>query len=55
MLYVDELACYLLPFVTCNWAPRGQTPLLLEQAGRVLRILIKAISSTGRLYLAGQD
>jgi hypothetical protein len=55
MLYVDESACYLLPFVAHSWAPRGQTPLLLEQAGRAHLSLIAAISPTGRLYLAGQD
>jgi len=52
---VDESACYLLPFVAHSWAPRGQTPLLVEQAGRTHLSLIAAISPTGRLYLAGQD
>jgi len=52
---VDESAWYLLPFVARSWAPRGQTPLLLEQAGRAHLNLIVAISPTGRLYLAGQD
>lgn len=52
---MDESACYLLPFVAHSWAPRGQTPLLLEQAGRAHLSLIAAISPTGRLYLAGQD
>ena len=55
VIYVDESACYLLPFVAKSWAPRGQTPLLIEQAGRAHLSLIAAISPTGRLYLAGQD
>jgi len=55
ILYVDESACYLLPFVAHSWAPGGQTPLLVEQAGREHLSLIAAISPTGRLYLAGQD
>jgi hypothetical protein len=33
-LYVDESACYLLPFLAHSWAPRRQAPSLLEQAGR---------------------
>ncbi|WP_461096038.1 hypothetical protein [Spirosoma luteolum] len=52
---MDESACHLLPFVARGWAPRGQTPLLLEQAGRVYLSQMTAISPTGRLYLAGQD
>lgn len=55
ILYVDESACYLLPFVAHSWAPCGQTPLLMEQAGRAHLSLIAAISPTGRSYLAGQD
>lgn len=47
--------CYLLPFVAPSWAPRGQTPLLVEQAGRAHLSLIAAIAPNGRLYLAGQD
>lgn len=52
---MDESACYLLPFVAHSWAPRGQTPLLVEQAGRTHLSLIAAITPNGRLYLAGQD
>jgi len=52
---VDEAACYLLPLVAHSWAPRGQTPLLVEQAGRAHLSLIAAIAPNGRLYLAGQD
>lgn len=38
-----------------TWAPRGQTPLLLEQAGRAHLSLIAAIAPNGRIYVAGQD
>lgn len=38
-----------------TWAPRGQTPILLEQAGRDHLSLIAAISPNGRIYVGGQD
>lgn len=38
-----------------TWAPRGQTPILVEQAGREHLNLIVAIAPNGRIYLAGQD
>lgn len=38
-----------------TWAPRGQTPVLLEQAGRDHLSLIAAIAPNGRIYVAGQD
>ena len=55
ILYVDESACYLLPMLAHTWAPRGQTPDLLEQAGREHLSLIAAIAPNGRIYVAGQD
>jgi transposase len=55
ILYVDESACYLLPLVAHTWAPCGQTPVLIEQAGRTHLSLIAAIAANGRIYLAGQD
>ena len=55
ILYVDEAACYLLPMLGLTWAPRGQTPLLIEQAGRDHLSLIAAIAPNGRIYVAGQD
>jgi transposase len=54
-VYVDESACYLLPLLTHTWAPCGQTPVVVEQAGRAHLSLIAAIAPNGRLYLAGQD
>lgn len=55
ILYVDEAACYLLPMLGLTWAPRGQTPELIEQAGREHLSLIAAIAPNGRIYVAGQD
>ena len=55
ILYVDEAACYLLPLLAHTWAPCGQTPVILEQAGRLHLSLIAAIAPNGRLYVAGQD
>lgn len=34
VLYVDKAACYLLPLLAPTWAPCGQTPVIVEQAGR---------------------
>ncbi|WP_220472634.1 hypothetical protein [Spirosoma foliorum] len=55
LLYVDESACYLLLLLANTWAPCGQTPVFIEQAGRVHLSLIAAIAPNGRLYVAGQD
>ncbi|WP_425291170.1 IS630 family transposase [Spirosoma linguale] len=55
MLYIDESACYLLPFVAHTWAPCGQTPVLMEQAGRTHLSLIAAIAANGQIYVAGQN
>jgi transposase len=55
IVYVDESACYLLPLLAHTWAPCGQTPVLMEQAGRVHLSLIAAIAPNGRIYVAGQD
>lgn len=55
ILYVDESACYLLPLLAHSWAPCGQTPVLMPQAGRAHLSLIAAVAPNGRLYLGGQD
>lgn len=55
IVYIDESACYLLPLVAHTWAPKGQTPIVIEQAGRTHLSLIAAIAPNGRLYLGGQD
>lgn len=54
-MYVDEAACYLLPFLSRTWAPRGQTPVITEKAGRDHLSLIAAMAPNGRLYVGGQD
>ncbi len=45
----------MLPLLAKTWAPRGQTPVLIEQDGRSHLSLIAAIAPNGRLYLGGQD
>lgn len=55
ILYVDESACYLLPLIAHTWAPCGQTPVLIEHAGRAHLSLVAAIAPNGRIYVAGQD
>ena len=55
ILFVDESACYFLLMQVRIWAPRGQTPVLVEQAGRNHLSLIAAIAPNGLLYVAGQD
>lgn len=55
LLYIDESACYLLPLLAHTWAPCGQTPVVVEQAGRAHLSLIAAMAPNGRLYIAGQD
>ncbi|WP_240625640.1 IS630 family transposase [Spirosoma pollinicola] len=55
ILYVDESACYLLPLLAHTWAPCGQTPVVIERAGRSHLSLIATIAPNGRLYVAGQD
>ncbi len=41
--------------VGLTWAPRGKTPILLEQVGRGHLSVIAAIAPNGRIYVAGQD
>lgn len=54
ILFIDEAACYLLPFLSRTWAPRGQTPIIAGKAGREHLSLIAALAPNGRLYLSGQ-
>jgi transposase len=44
-----------LPFLSRTWAPRGQTPVLEEKAGKEHLSLIAALAPNGRLYLSGQS
>jgi transposase len=54
-VYVDESGFYLLPFVSRTWAPRGQTPVIEEKAGKEHLSLIAAMAPNGQLYVGGQD
>lgn len=54
-MYVDESGFYLLPFVSRTWAPRGQTPVIEEKAGKEHLSLIAAMAPNGQLYVGGQD
>ena len=38
-----------------SWSPKGQTPIIAEQAGRAHLSLIAAMAPNSRLYMAGQD
>lgn len=52
---MDEAACYLLPFVSRTWAPKGRTPVIKEKAGWEHLSLIAAMAPHGKLYVGGQD
>ena len=45
----------MLPLVSRTWAPRGQTPVIEEQAGKDHLSLIAAMAPNGRLYVGGQN
>ena len=55
ILYVDESGFYLLPHVSRTWAPRGQTPVIEEKAGKEHMSVIAAMAPNGRLYVSGQN
>ncbi|WP_310589108.1 IS630 family transposase [Runella aurantiaca] len=52
---MDESGFYLLPLVSRTWAPKGQTPVIAEKAGKEHLSLIAAVTPNGRLYISGQD
>ena len=54
-MYIDEAGFYLLPFVSRTWAPRGQTPVIEEKAGKEHLSLIAAMAPNGQLYVSGQN
>ncbi|GAA4457728.1 hypothetical protein GCM10023189_28910 [Nibrella saemangeumensis] len=54
-MYIDEAACYLLPLLAHTWAPRGETPVVKEKAGRDHWNLIAAIAPNGRIYVGYQN
>jgi transposase len=41
--------------VSRTWAPKGQTPVIAEKAGKEHLSLIAAMTPNGRLYISGQD
>lgn len=55
MLFVDELAFYLLPGVVRTYAPAGQTPTLRVPLTRDHLSAISAITPDGRLFLHVQE
>jgi transposase len=50
ILFVDEAAFYLLPFVARTYAPRGQTPILRVPLTRAHLTVISAVTPDGRLF-----
>ena len=54
-MYVDESGFYLLPHVCRTWAPKGQTPVIEEKAGKEHLSVIAAMAPNGQLYVGGQD
>ena len=55
IVYIDEAGFYLLPFVSRTWAPRGQTPVIEEKAGKEHLSLIAAMAPNRQLYVSGQN
>ncbi len=50
ILFVDEAAFYLLPFVARTYAPRSQTPVLRVPLTRDHLAAISAVTPDGRLF-----
>lgn len=50
ILFVDEAAFYLLPFVARTYAPRGQPPVLRVPLSRDHLAAISALTPDGRLF-----
>jgi transposase len=55
IVFVDETGCYLLPSVVRTYAPRGQTPVLREQATRDHLSAISGVTPEGHLFVQAQD
>lgn len=55
ILCLDESGFYLLPGVTRTWAPRGQTPILRENADWHRLSVISAITPEGKIYFRVQE
>jgi transposase len=50
ILFVDEAAFYLVPFVARTYAPVGETPILRAPLSRDHLAAISAVTSDGRLF-----
>lgn len=50
MIFADEAAFYLLPFVARTYAPRGRTPVLHAPLSHDHRSVISGITPEGRLF-----
>ncbi len=55
ILFVDEAAFYLLPFVARTYAPRGRTPVLRVPLTHDHLSVISAVTPEGRLFVHVQD
>ena len=55
ILFLDEAAFYLLPFVSRTYAPRGQTPVLRSPLTRDHLSVISAVAPDGRLFTRVQE
>ena len=51
IVFVDEAGFYLLPFVVCTYAPRGQTPVLAETVTHDHLAVISGVTPAGGLFL----
>jgi transposase len=55
LVFIDEAGFYLLPAAVRSYAPIGHTPILRETLTRDHRSLNGALTSSGQLYLRGQN
>lgn len=55
ILFVDEAAFYLLPFVARTWAPVSQTPILRAPLSHDHLSVISAVTPDGRLFTRIQE
>lgn len=53
-MFVDESGFYLLASVRHTWSPIGQTPVLVEKAGRDHLSAISGVTLHGAIYSAVQ-
>jgi transposase len=51
LVFVDEAGFYLLPFVVATYAPRGQTPVLVETVTHDHLAVISGVTPQGGLFV----